>query len=256
MTGSTIASRLLHQRERIAQAASRAGRDEKDVHLIAVSKKQSVQAIREAYEAGQRDFGENYVQELVAKAEELKDLRELRWHMIGHLQTNKCRFVAGLVERIHTITSVKLATELGRRVAQRRRTVAASPHGARLSFESGEMSAPPVSTLPLGVLVEVNVSREESKDGCAPEELEGVLKAIDEQPLLFVTGLMTVAPACENAEDSRPSFEALARLRDQYGGTSRLPELSMGMSHDAEVAVSAGATCVRIGSAIFGAREG
>jgi len=191
---------------------------------------------------------------VVQKAEELSHLPDIRWHMIGHLQSNKARFVAPLVERVHTISSVKLARELGARVAQRKRTVAASPEGVRARAFGNVESLPPPSVLPLGVLVEVNVSGEESKSGCSPREVGDVLRAVDEQPYLRLTGMMTMPPASQNPSEARPYFDQLAALRDYHGGQGRLPELSMGMSGDAEQAVLAGATYVRIGSAIFGAR--
>jgi pyridoxal phosphate enzyme (YggS family) len=247
---NSIARRLSEQKERIAEAARRAGRPPESVRLIAVSKKQSTQAIRSAYEAGQRDFGENYVQELVQKAEELHDFGDIRWHLIGHLQSNKARFVARLVECVHTVSSVKLATELGKRVAQRSRTVVDSPVGER----GRPRDLPPGSSLPMTVLVEVNVGGEENKSGCHPRDVAQVLAAIDDQPFLTARGLMTVPPTTEDPQDARPYFEQLASLRDLNGGATRLPELSMGMSHDVEEAIAAGATYVRIGTAIFGPR--
>ncbi len=255
----TITERLQVQRKRLADAARSAGRDPDDVTLIAVSKKQPVEAIREAYAAGQRDFGENYVQELVAKAEELATYADIRWHMIGHLQSNKARFVAGLVHRVHTVSSEKLARELEVRVAQRRRTEAQSPHAVRLRENADPSKAistmPPMSLFPLNVLIEVNVSGEPSKSGCTPEQLPQVLDAIAEQSSIHATGLMTMPPAVDDARDARPYFDRLFELREKWGGASRLPEMSMGMSHDAEEAVAAGATYVRIGSAIFGPRS-
>lgn len=249
-----IAQRLESQRRRIAHAAESCGRSPDSVVLIAVSKKHPPSAIEAAYSAGQRDFGENYVQELVAKAEQLAHLPEIRWHMIGHLQSNKARFVAPLVERVHTISSAKLARELGARVAQRKRTVAASPDGTRARASGIEQELPPSSVLPLGVLVEVNVSGEESKSGCSPRELQQVLSAVDAQPYLRLCGLMTMPPASKDPGEARPYFDQLTALQEIHGGRGRLPELSMGMSGDAEVAIVAGATHVRIGTAIFGSR--
>lgn len=245
-----IARRLVEQKDRIADAARAAGRAPETVRLIAVSKKQPNEAIRSAYQAGQRDFGENYVQELVQKAEELQDLRNIRWHLIGHLQSNKARFVAPLVECVHTVSSVKLAMELGRRVAQRSRTVVDSPVAER----GRPKDMPPGSSLPMAVLVEVNVGGEENKSGCHPRDVGEVLRAIDDQPFLSARGMMTVPPVTEDPEGARPYFEQLAALRDLHGGEARLPELSMGMSHDVEQAIAAGATYVRIGEAIFGPR--
>lgn len=252
MTNS-ISERLLQQRERIAAAAAAAGRDPDTVTLIAVSKRQSAASIRAAYDAGQRHFGENYVQELVEKAEALRDLGDIHWHFIGHLQSNKARFITGLVERVHTVSSVKLAVELGKKMGQKSRTIAHSPEGMRVLAERGQQG-PPGSTLPLGVLVEVNVGGEENKSGCKPREVGEVLRAIDEQPYLVAKGLMTIPPVTEEAEGARPYFQQLMALRDLNGGAERLPEMSFGMSADAEVAVQTGATYVRVGTAIFGAR--
>lgn len=250
---NSISERLLEQRARISAAATSVGRNPDTITLIAVSKRQSVENIRAAYDAGQRHFGENYVQELVEKAEQLRDLRDLRWHFIGHLQSNKARFVTGLVERVHTISSASLAVELGKRMGQKRRTMAGSPEGVRVLAEKGGLG-PPASTLPLGVLVEVNVGGEENKSGCKPREVAEVLRAIDEQPFLVAKGLMTVPPATEDPEGARPYFEQLMALRDLNGGAERLPEMSFGMSADVEVAVKVGATYVRVGTAIFGPR--
>ncbi len=242
---SAIARALAEQHERIARAVARAGRPAGSVRLIAVSKTKPAALLREAYAAGQRDFGENYVQEMLKKAAELSDLPDLRFHSIGHLQRNKARHVAGVVSAVHTVDDVRLAEELGKRAAQK--LVAQerlwSP-GAR-----------PVEPSRLPVLVEVNVSGEASKSGCAPHELGALLDAIDGQASLSLSGLMTVPPASEDPEAARPFFERLVELQRAHGGPARLPELSMGMSHDLEVAVSSGATCVRVGTAIFGARD-
>ena len=224
----SIASRLAEVRERIAQAEVRAGRGPGSVRLLAVSKLQPASALREAYAAGQRDFGENYVQELASKASELGDLPGLRLELIGHLQSNKARVVAPLAAAVHTVDTASLAAELGKRAAQR------------------------AAALP--VLVEVNVGGEAQKHGCAPGDLGAVLAAIDAQPALRAVGLMTVPPASDEASAARPFFRQLRELRDAHGGAARLPELSMGMSHDLEEAIAEGATVVRVGTAIFGAR--
>lgn len=226
----TLAERLTQTRDRIARAAERAGRDPGTVRLVAVSKLHPASAIREAYEAGQRDFGENYAQELVRKAESLTDLPELRWHMIGHLQTNKARLVAPWASVVHTVHSAKLAAELGKRASASGRTI--------------------------DVLVEVNVARDPAKSGCRPEDLPLVLSALNDQTMLRPRGLMTMPPFTEDPEGARPFFAKLRELRDAHGGAEALPELSMGMSHDLEVAIEEGATIVRVGTAIFGARPG
>jgi len=228
----SISEALAAVQERIRAAATQAGRDSSEVRLIAISKLQPAAAVREAYAAGQRDFGENYVQELVQKAEQLKDLTELRWHAIGHLQRNKVRHVVSLTELVHTVDSAELAGEL-----ERRFTGARASNDARLS-----------------VLVEVSIADEEQKHGVAKSELSALLTAIEALPALRLCGLMCVPPLCEAAEDARPYFDALRELRGQHGGVQRLPELSMGMTSDLEQAVAAGATLVRVGTAIFGAR--
>lgn len=225
---SAIAKRLAEVRERIARAAESADRDPETVRLVAVSKLHPAEAIREAYEAGQRDFGENYAQELVHKAEALADLPGIRWHMIGHLQSNKARIVAPHAAMVHTIDSPKLASELGRRASALGRT--------------------------LEVLVEVNVASDPNKSGCHPDDLEPILDAIAAQPGLRARGLMTIPPFTEDPEGARPFFASLRELRDAHGGTARLPDLSMGMTHDVEVAIREGASLVRVGTAIFGER--
>lgn len=238
--GEDIARRLAAQRERIAQAALRAGRDPKTVRLIAVSKGQPAEALRAAYQAGQRDFGENYVQELVAKAEALADLPDLRFHLIGHLQRNKARTVAGLASAVHSVDSPRLAQELGKRAAAR-----GVPEARRWRPEDGAR---------LPVLAEVNIAGEPGKSGCRPEALGELLAAIEAEPALRLVGLMTLPPFSDDPEAARPHFERLVGLRAAHGGPERLPELSIGMSHDAEVAIACGATCVRIGTALFGPR--
>jgi len=227
----SIAAALNHVRARLHAAALAAGRDGASVQLVAVSKLQPAAAVREAYAEGQRDFGENYVQELVQKAEQLRDLPDLRWHLIGHLQRNKARLVVPLTSLLHTVDTAELALELSRRFA------AIAPEGARLP-----------------VLVEVSIAGEEQKHGVAPEGLTELLASIEALPALSLRGLMCVPPFTDDPAGARPFFDELARLRELHGGPLRLPELSMGMTHDLEQAVSAGATLVRVGTAIFGAR--
>jgi len=224
----SIAARLYEVRARIADAARLPGGAD-GVKLVAVSKRHPPEAIREAYAAGQRAFGENYVQELVAKAEALADLPDIVWHFVGHLQTNKAKAAAKVAHVVHTIDSAALAKELGRRAAAR-------PAGA---------GGP--------VLVEVNVGGEPQKAGATPSEIDEVMAAIREQPSLVLRGLMTMPPAGD-LDAARKVFETLALLRNLHGGASALPELSMGMSSDLEVALACGATMVRVGTAIFGPR--
>jgi PLP dependent protein len=227
----SITAALNDVRARLHAAARSAGRDPGSVQLVAVSKLQPAAAVREAYAAGQRDFGENYVQELVQKADQLRDLPELRWHLIGHLQRNKARLVVPLTSLLHTVDTAELALELSRRFA------GIAPEKARLP-----------------VLVEVSIAGEEQKHGVAPEALTELLASIEALPSLLLRGLMCVPPFTEDPAGARPFFDELARLRERHGGPQRLPELSMGMTHDLEQAVAAGATLVRVGTAIFGAR--
>jgi pyridoxal phosphate enzyme (YggS family) len=225
----SIAARLVEVRERIARAAREAGRDPSGVRLVAVSKTKGPEAVREAYAAGQRAFGENYAQELAAKAEALADLPELQWHFIGHLQTNKAKVVARHADVVHTVDSTALARELGKRAAREARV------------------------RPLPVLVEVNVGGEAQKAGAAPSDIEEVMRAVQAQEALALRGLMTMPPADDLAA-ARRVFETLVSLRNLHGGPAVLPELSMGMTGDLEIAVACGATIVRVGTAIFGPR--
>lgn len=223
---SAVAEGLARVQERIAQAARAASRDPSSVRLVAVSKTKPAEAIREAYAAGQRDFGENYAQELVEKAAALADLPELRWHFIGHLQSNKAKLVAPRAHVVHTIDAASLARELSKRR--------------------------PEASGVLDVLVEVNVGGEEQKHGVAPADVGPLLDQVSATPGLALRGLMTMPP--HDPDAARRAFEDLVRLRDRSGGAARLPELSMGMSEDLEIAVACGATLVRVGTAIFGGR--
>ena len=192
------------------------------VTLVAVSKSQPPEAIREAYAAGQRVFGENYVQEWRDKADALSDLPDLEWHFVGSLQTNKVKYLAGRVGLIHTVDREELGREISRRFGSRQAT-------AR-------------------VLLEVNVGREAAKAGCEPAAVPELLRSLLGLPHLTVAGLMCIPPA---DGDPRPFFDALRELGRSLG----LPELSMGMSADYPVAIEAGATVVRVGTAIFGERR-
>jgi pyridoxal phosphate enzyme (YggS family) len=223
---TTIAERLAEVRGRIAAAAARAGRPAESVTLLAVSKTKSEALIREAYAAGQRDFGENYVQELCEKAAALADLPGLRWHVIGPLQRNKVKQVVPVAALVHTVDRPALAEEIEKRAAAAGRVVP--------------------------VLLEVNVGGEASKAGCPPAEAAALAAAVRALPHLSLRGLMTIPPDTEDREQARPFFAALRALRGNLGD---LPELSMGMSHDFEIAVAEGATIVRVGTAIFGSRS-
>ncbi len=189
-----------------------------------------MELVREAYAAGHRAFGESYAQELVAKAEALQDLPGIEWHFIGHLQSNKARKIAPFAHVVHAVDSPGLARELGRRVAQSGRP-------------------------PLPVLIEVNVSGEPQKHGASPGDLTDLIASVRAEPSLSLRGLMTVPEAGE-LDLARRAFETLASLRSLHGGEALLPELSMGMSGDFELAIACGATMVRVGTAIFGARRG
>jgi PLP dependent protein len=207
---------------KIATAAQRAGREPSDIELIAVSKKVLPELIEEAVAAGQTLFGENKIQEAKAKIPQISS--RARWHMIGHVQSNKARDAVAMFEMIHSVDSVKLAAELD-----------------KWAERAGKTQK---------ILLEVNVSGEASKFGMKPEDLPGALEEINRMSRLEVHGLMTMAPFAEDAEKARPFFRTLRDLRDKLN----LRHLSMGMSHDFEVAVEEGATLVRVGTAIFGER--
>jgi hypothetical protein len=225
---SEIGAALDAVRARIERAARASGRDPASIRLVAVSKTKPASMVRAAYACGQRDFGENYVQELVTKADELADLSELRWHAIGHVQRNKAKDVARVAHAIHSVDSAKLAVELGRRAEANGRVLEA--------------------------LVQVNVGGEAQKSGCEPSEAGEVIAAVREMRALRLRGLMTVPPHTDDPEGARTYFDALRAVRDANGGAAVLPDLSMGMTHDLDVAVACGATMVRVGSAIFGER--
>jgi pyridoxal phosphate enzyme (YggS family) len=228
---STLADRVATVQERIARAAARAGRASDSVRLVAVAKRHPATAVREAHALGLRAFGENYAQELVAKAAELGPLAGIEWHMIGHLQTNKARLVAPVVAMVHTIDSAHIATELAKRASRAGRHIDA--------------------------LIEVNVAEDPSKTGCAPDDLAAIIDAVrvSAAGALELRGLMTMPPYSDDADATRPFFAKLHELRERHGGQRALPELSMGMSHDLEAAIAEGATIVRVGTAIFGERE-
>lgn len=224
---SEVAASLASVKARIARAAAACGRAPESVKLVAVSKKKPPEAIREAYAAGQRAFGENYPQELDAKAEALRDLEGIEWHFIGHLQSNKAKLVARAAHVVHTVDGVAIARELARRAATAGRVLPA--------------------------LIEVNISGEAQKHGVAPSEIAEVMEAVRREPALVLTGLMTMPPVGDE-EVARKVFETLVSLRNLHGGAAVLPELSMGMSSDLEAAIASGATLVRVGTAIFGSR--
>ena len=225
---SDLAARLDTVKERIARASAVAGRAPDSVRLIAVSKRHPAAAVREAHALGLRAFGENYVQELVAKAGEVGPLDGIEWHMIGHLQTNKARHLAPVAATVHTIDAPHVALELDKRAAKLGRRI--------------------------GVLIEVNVAGDAAKTGCTAEAIGAILDAVGHSTALELRGLMTMPPYDDDPEKSRPFFARLRELQARHGGTRVLPELSMGMSHDLEAAIAEGATMVRVGTAIFGER--
>ncbi len=217
-------------RERIEAACRRVGRDPSEVTLVAVSKTKPPEMLLEAYEAGARNFGENKVQEILEKQPLLPE--DIRWHMIGHLQTNKVRQIVDRVCLIHSVDSVKLARAIEKEASAR------------------NLSVP--------ILLEVNVAREESKFGFFLEETEAALDEIAALPHLQVRGLMTIAPFVENAEENRPVFRKLYQffidMKRKKADNMNINVLSMGMTGDFEVAVEEGATMVRVGTGIFGER--
>jgi pyridoxal phosphate enzyme (YggS family) len=223
-----IRDKLCVVKSKIVAAATRSGRNSDQIELIAVTKTFSPETIHEAVEAGQNLFGENRVQELMAKVPVLPP--DVRWHLIGHLQSNKVRKVLPVVEAIHSVDSLDLAGNIH-----------------RIAGELGVVSQ---------IYLEVNVSGEASKYGFEPARLEADLEELLALDRLNVVGLMTVPPIGESGEESRRYFAALRELRDRLETRSgkRLPGLSMGMSGDYETAVEEGATIIRVGSAIFGGR--
>jgi PLP dependent protein len=220
---STLAQRLLAVRERIARAAHDSGRDPAEVRLVAVSKFHPPSAIREAYQAGQRHFGENYAQELADKARALSDLTELRFRFTGGLQRNKAKLLVDVGAAIETLASATHARVLHER---------ASAAGKQLE-----------------VMLQVNILGETQKGGVSPSELSALVDAVRSLDALSLRGLMTIPPA-DDLNASALAYRTLAEL----ARTHQLPELSMGMSDDLELAVRAGATSVRVGTAIFGPR--
>ena len=211
-------------------ACLRAGRDPKSVTLIAVSKTKPAQAVQEAYEAGARDFGENKVQEILQKQPALP--QDIRWHMIGHLQRNKVHQVIGKAVLIHAVDSLRLAEQIEQEAAKR--------------------------NLDVDVLLEINVAKEESKYGFFLEDAEEAIRQISSLPHVHIKGLMTIAPFVENPEENRGIFQKLYQfsvdINDKNIDNVTMGVLSMGMSGDFEVAIEEGATMVRVGTSIFGAR--
>ncbi|ANI57173.1 MULTISPECIES: YggS family pyridoxal phosphate-dependent enzyme [Pseudomonas] len=223
---STIADNIQLVSSRIQAAVKAAGRDENSVQLLAVSKTKPAQALREAYAAGLRDFGENYLQEALGKQLELADL-PLIWHFIGPIQSNKTRSIAEHFAWVHSVDRLKIA----QRLSEQR----------------------PADLPPLNICIQVNVSGEASKSGCTPQDLPALAQAISALPRLKLRGLMAIPEPTEDRAEQDAAFAAVQRL--QAGLDLPLDTLSMGMSHDLESAIAQGATWVRIGTALFGARD-
>lgn len=213
--------RLEAVEQRIHAACRRSGRRREDVTLIAVTKVFPASAIQEAYASGLRDFGENYVQEFATKFPDVGPLAGARYHLIGHLQSNKAKAASDLFDVIQTVDTPKLAQRLG------------------------------AAGKPLQVMIEVKLSPEESKAGAVAEDLPAVIESVRSQSSLTLTGLMTMPPWSDEPEPSRPYFQRLRQLAAEHA----LPCLSMGMSHDFEVAIEEGATHIRVGTALFGSRR-
>lgn len=227
-----LQERLHSVQERVILACQKAGRSLEDVTLLAVSKMKPIEDIEAIYNMGHIVFGENYVQEWMGKADsaQLQALPELKWHFIGHLQSNKCKFVAGRTQLIHSVHSLSVLRELEKR----------TPEGVKQP-----------------VLLQFNVGEESSKSGFThPEEVLPLLQPEKTWERVEIQGLMALPPYCAEAEETRPFFRQVRMWRDQLQDETgvQLPHLSMGMSHDLDVAIQEGATFVRVGTAIFGSR--
>ena len=216
----------------ILEACRRSGRDRSEVTLIAVSKTKPVSMLREAYDLGIRTFGENKVQELTDKYEVLP--HDIEWHLIGHLQTNKVKYIIDKVCMIHSVDSLHLAKEIDKKEAAKHQ-------------------------MTVDILIEVNVAKEESKFGLMPEELDAFVDKIADFPHIRVKGLMTIAPFVADPEENRPIFAHLRKLSVDIAAKNidniTMSILSMGMTNDYQVAIEEGATMVRVGTGIFGARD-
>ena len=226
-----LKANLDHVKELVNEACVRRGRDASEVTIVAVSKTKPEEAIMELYDAGHRDFGENYIQELRKKHDDLP--KDIRWHMIGHLQRNKVKYIAEYIHLIHSVDSYALAETINKEAAK---------HGRIIP-----------------ILIEVNVGGEESKFGISPEEAPGLVEQISQLPNIRIEGFMTSAPYFEDPEEDRACFANLRDLSVDIGSKKidnvKVNALSMGMSNDYIVAVEEGSTMVRVGTSIFGARD-
>ena len=231
MNEYSIKDNIEEVKNNIAAACQEAGRAPEEVTLIAVSKTKPVELLREAYDCGCRDFGENKVQELLDKYEVMP--KDIRWHMIGHLQRNKVKYIVDKVALIHSVDSLRLAEEISREAVKKDTCV--------------------------NILIEVNVAEEETKFGVTCNEVKQLVQDIAKLPNIRVKGLMTIAPFVENAEQNRPIFSKLRKISvdimEENIDNITMENLSMGMTGDYTVAVSEGATYVRVGTGIFGVRQ-
>lgn len=222
---------LIQVEQNIEEACRRAGRDRSEVTLIAVSKTKPVETLQEAYDLGVRVFGENKVQEMADKYEVLP--KDIRWHLIGHLQRNKVKYIIDKAVLIHSVDSLRLAQTIEKEAKKHNLTA--------------------------HILIEVNVAREESKFGIFPEDLEALVDEIAKLPHIQVDGLMTIAPFVSDPEENRPVFRELRKLSVDISAKKvdnvNMSVLSMGMTNDYQVAIEEGATMVRVGTGIFGARN-
>ena len=228
---SSIRENIIAVNENIDNACKAVGRNREDITLIAVSKTKPVEMLLEAYEAGVRDFGENYIQELVDKIPQLPS--DVRWHMIGHLQRNKVKYIIDKVSMIHSVDSLRLAEEISAQAIKK--------------------------NVEVDILVEVNVAQEESKFGTFSADAVLLVEEISKLPGIHVRGLMTIAPFVEDAEENREYFRKLKQLSVDIAAKNidniSMNVLSMGMTGDYVVAVEEGASCVRVGTGIFGERN-
>ncbi len=227
----TIKENIQAVKETIARACEKSGRKAEDVTLIAVSKTKPVEMLMEAYACGCRDFGENKVQELLDKYEVMP--KDIRWHMIGHLQRNKVKYIVDKVWMIHSVDSLRLAEEISKEATKK--------------------------NICVNILIEVNVANEETKFGITCEEVRQLVQDVAKLPNICIKGLMTIAPFVQDAEENRIYFSKLKKLAvdimEENIDNITMENLSMGMTGDYEVAVSEGATCVRVGTGIFGVRQ-